>query len=341
MLARSPAVPRADIVLNRRARHLQGDTPLRHAILDAARAGGPHVHVHETTSLDELDALARDLAAREAPRVVLAGGDGTYMAGVTALARAYGDGPLPTLGFAPGGTVSTVARNWSTWGRTWGPGNHGAMARAAARIVTAASQSDAGSSLGPTTRRPTLRVTDARGASHVGFIFGTGLVASFFDVYEASPHKGYAGAARIVLRLFAGSFVAPFGTRAGSLARRVLTPTPCTVTIDGEAQAPRAFSLVAASVVRDLGLHMRLLYRAGEQHDRVHVVASALGPAALGPQMPRVLAGVALRGRDHVDTLARELLVTFPREGSYVLDGEVLRASDVRVTAGPVLTLLA
>ena len=332
-------MPCVDILLNRRARHLQSDTRVRRAItaaVDAARAAGANVRVHETTSLEELDRACEALAASDTAAVVLAGGDGSYMAGVTALARAFGDRPLPVLGFAPAGTVSTVARNWS-WGRaaerTWGGGT---MAHAAARIVRAAGR--IGAADVATASRPSLRVTDTRGGSHVGFIFGAGLVASFFDVYDASPHKGYAGAARIVLRIFASSFVA--ARPAGALARRILTPTACTLVVDGVAQTPHAFSLVAASVVKDLGLHMRLTYRAGEETDRFHAVASPLDAASLGPQMPRVLAGVPLRGDGHVDTLAGELVVEFPREGAYVLDGEVLRAPSVRVRSGPVLTLL-
>ena len=47
--------------------------------------------MHETRSLAELDVITRAIAARGADCVVLAGGDGSYMAGVTALYRASGD----------------------------------------------------------------------------------------------------------------------------------------------------------------------------------------------------------------------------------------------------------
>ena len=54
----------------------------------------------------------------------------------------------------------------------------------------------------PSTARPTLRVrgvTDSSASEErIGFIFGTGLVANFFDVYYAEGAGGYAGAARIV-----------------------------------------------------------------------------------------------------------------------------------------------
>ena len=116
---------------------------------------------------------------------------------------------------------------------------------------------------------------------------------------------------------------------------------PCTLTVDGALQQAHAYSLVVSSVVRDLGLSMRVLYRAGEDPQRVHLVASALGAKRLGPQMPLVLAGRALRGRDHVDTLAGSFRVTFTGDhDAYVLDGDMLRAPWVEVSAGPMLRIL-
>jgi diacylglycerol kinase family enzyme len=314
---------RVDVVVNRLARRLaeDGRGSLRDALVSAAN-GRAGVRVHETRSLEDLEAVARDVAARRPDRVVLAGGDGSYMAGVTALARAYGDAELPALALAPGGTVSTVARNW---------GMRGDARTAAAAVVAAALQPDARVAM-----RPTLHVTDAAGGDRTGFIFGAGLVASFFDVYYASPHQGYGGAARIVARVFAESFV------GGSYARRVLDPVAARLDVDGERAAPDAWSLVVASVVPDLGIGMRVTYRAGERLDAFHLVASALSPRALGPQMPRVLAGRRLRGAGHVDALAKDASLSFTSERSvYVLDGERIAAPAVRVRPGRPLRIVA
>ncbi len=322
-----------DLVLNRRARNLGDDSPIRRALLEAARDVG--VCVHETSTIDELSEAARVIAGRgesscgprrgEAAsvpsRVVLAGGDGSYMAGVTALVRAFGDSAIPPLAFAPGGTVGTTARNWSRT-KKWD-------AREADSIVRAAATNTSDG-----VPRPTLRVTDDRGGDRVGFIFGAGLVANFFDEYYAAPRQGYAGAARIVARIFAQSFV------GGDLARRVLEPVGAALTIDGDEATARAWSLVLASVVRDVGLHMRVTPHAGEALDAFHAVASPLGPRGLGPQMPLVLAGKKLLGRGHVDApRARDLTLRFTdsARAAYVLDGDVIHASEVRVRVGPVI----
>jgi diacylglycerol kinase family enzyme len=305
---------RVDVIVNRCAHHLVGDAGTRGSLLRAARG---RATVHETRSLEELAKVARELSERGTDAVLLAGGDGSYMAGTTALARAFGDA-LPRIGFAPGGTVSTVARNWGFRGREAAYG---------ARILQALSDGTA-----RVTRRPTLRVRDADGGDRVGFIFGAGLVASFFDAYYSGGTLGYGAAAGIVARVFAGSFY------GGALASKVLARTPAELAVDGALAAPRAFSLVAASVVRDLGLHMLVLYRAAERTDRFHLVASPLPARSLGPQLPRVLLGRRLRGDGHVDVLAAEAEVAFEGgRGAYVLDGDVFTTSRVRVSAGPVL----
>ncbi len=309
---------KVDVIVNRCAHRLVDDAGTRASLVRAARGVAT---IHETRSLDELAAVARTLAERGTDAVILAGGDGSYMAGTTALVHAFG-GALPPIGFAPGGTVSTVARNWGFRGRD------GAYASRVVRATAAGSAK--------VTPRPTLRVEDDDGGDRVGFILGAGLVANFFDAYYGEGHLGYAAAASIVARVFFGSFY------GGGLASRVLARTPATLVVDGESVAPRAFSLVAASVVLDLGLSMKVLYRAAERTDRFHVVASALPARALGPQLPRVLLGRRLRGEGHVDALATTIELIFGRgRGRYVLDGDAFSTSRVRVSAGPVLDYLS
>jgi diacylglycerol kinase family enzyme len=290
----------------------------RPALLDEARrAAEGRAGFFATRSLVELDEAARDVARRGSDLVALAGGDGTFMAGLTALARAFGEERLPAVALVPAGTVATVARNW---------GVRGDPARLL-RAVIAAPRALC------VTERPTLRVTAARAGGareeRLGFIFGTGLVAGFFDLYYADGARGLRGAAGIVARVFAGSFV------GGETARRVLEPLPCRLEVDGALLAPRAFSLVCAAVVRDLGLSMKVNHRAAEDFDRPHLVASALPPRALGPRAPLVLAGRPIGGAGHFDGLTTSFTVSFDGEGPYVLDGDALRAASVRVAAGP------
>ena len=309
-----------DVVINGNARRLAPHGALHRRLVAAAERCG--ARVHPTNTLDELEAVAHAIAARRTDGVVLAGGDGSHMAGVSALARAF-DRRLPPVGLAPGGTVCTVARNLGARGDAgaWGERLIAAACAGTARIEP----------------RTTLRVRDDARGDRVGFIFGAGLVARFFEVYDAAPRPGLPAAARIAARVFAGSFV---GSR---LARRILEPVPCTLWVDGESRSGRGWSLVLASVVRDVGLHLLATYRAGSDPQRFHVVASGLPPRALGPQMPRVLTGRPLRGEPRVDSLACSLRVRFDggAPGAYVLDGDLITAGEAHVETGPKLRLLS
>jgi diacylglycerol kinase (ATP) len=310
---------RIDLVVNTTARL----TRRRPSILgEIERLSRGLCEVHATRSLAELDEVAQTLAARGSDLVLLAGGDGSFMAGVSALARRFGEGRLPKIALLPGGTVATVARNF---------GMSGELTVLVQRVLDRRERLR-------TLRRPTLRVSATRGGvveERIGFIFGTGLVAKFFEVYYEGGAQGYAGAAKIVARIFAESFY------GGAYARRVLDPLPCTIEVEGRPLDARAWSLVCCSVVRDLGIHMVVNYRAAEDALRPHLVASALSSRELGPRAPLVLAGKPIGGRGHFDDLVRDFSVRFPGEsGPYVLDGDMLRAELVRVSAGPVLDVV-
>jgi hypothetical protein len=322
------AEKRVDVVVNATA-HLHRERP---ALAERMRrVAGARAEVHTTASVAELAATADRLAERGSDVVFLSGGDGSFMAGVTELARAFGRDRLPAIGLLPGGTVATVARNWGMRGDP-------------AELLERALAGDL-----ETTARPTLRVRAARpsGAEdRIGFIFGTGLVASFFELYYGDGARGNAAAARLVARIFVESFY------GGPIAKKVLTPLPCRLTVDGGLLGPSAWSLLCASVVKDLGIHMLVTYRAGDDPERIHLVASALSPRELGPRAPRVLAGKTIGGANHFDDLVRRFTVSFadaaptngaggePHEGPYVLDGDILRASEVEVAPGPMLRVI-
>lgn len=320
------------VIANRNALHLRQKGPLLETLRGARSRT---VDLHETHSLDELRAVVARIPSLRPRGVVFAGGDGTLMAGLTALARVYGADPLPDIAVAPGGTVCTVGRNFGVRGNYASYTHHllQRLARGTAvpHVTRVLSVRDlALGEEGPGREPPQAKL---------GFIFGFGLVSSFFELYYGSgPRLGLGAAARIVGRVFAESFF------AGPLARRVLSPQAAEVTTDGVRAPYPGYSLFVASVLKNLGLHMHLTYRAQTRHDRFHVVASALGPAALGPQLPRVLAGRALTG-DGLNTLAEHVAVRFTaRDGApggrgYILDGELFDAEHVEVSLGPEITL--
>ncbi|MCA9642504.1 MAG: hypothetical protein H6718_23700 [Polyangiaceae bacterium] len=311
------------LILNPNAARLRKDPALQQRLTELAH-GRARVFVTET--LAELSRVVQTLSRENVERLVLCGGDGTFMEGVSALARA-GRLAAPrarrrlALAFLPAGTVATVAQAFD---QPRDPVHGLELAlRTEAQFVA----------------RPSLSVTSSnRGEleERVGFIFGTGLVARFFKRYYLEGGQGLAAAARIVARTLAGSF------REDTYARSVLDPLPCRIAVDSGPLEADAFSLVLCSVIRDVGLGMQVCYRAGEDWERPHVVASSLGPRKLGPQVHRVLRGRPLKGRGGFDGLTSQLLLQFADgPGPWVLDGDLLEAERVQVQAGPSLWLLA
>jgi hypothetical protein len=307
---------RVAVVINPNASRLRRDSRL----VERSRSVAGKATVVVTRTTAELDEVAERLMGEGVRTVVLAGGDGSYMAGVTAFFRAAAGRPLPRFVLAPGGTVATVARNWG---------------QRAGLLSTVRSACAAPEDL-ETVRRPTLSVSEEGGAERIGFTVGTGLVARFFDKYYTSGAGGYGPALRIVVRIFAGSFV------GSAYARDVLTPMPARLIVDGRELSPKAWSLVVCSVLSDLGVRTRVTYRGGEDPERPHLVASPLPPRRLGPQWPRVVLGRRLHGDGNYDGLIEQFDVVFSDgPGAYVLDGDVLRAKAITVRAGPQIEVAA
>ena len=205
---------RVDLVVNRTARGHARDASLLDRM---TRVATGRCVIHDTRSLSELDEAVEAIASNDSRLVVFSGGDGTLMAGASSLAARLGD-RIPPIAPLSAGTAGTVARNWGVRGDP--------VSQLAALLD------------GPRrmTERPSLSVvsrTNGTTRRRVGFIFGTGLVASFFRLYEARGAPGYAGAARLVTRIFLESFV------GGPMARRVLDPLPCQLEVDGRACLPR------------------------------------------------------------------------------------------------------
>ncbi len=304
------------LIINRNANGLREGGPLLRALRDAAARST----VHETRSLDDLNAAVHAIERDGVRPVIFAGGDGTYSAGVTALWRHLGD-KLPPIGLAPCGTVCTVASNWGYAGD-------------AESYIQALFENAARTSPSTIARR-SLRV-DAEGETRIGFIVGGGLVSSFFEEYYASPPPlGLRRASEIVARLLAGT---PLGSE---LSKRVLTPIAASVDVDGQRSPLSQLSLFVASVVPNLGLHMLLTYRAGSHLHQpgFHVVVSADGPKKLAKQLPAVLAGKPLVGR-HIDQIARKVRVELLDRRGFILDGDHLDVASLEVSEGPRLHVL-
>jgi diacylglycerol kinase (ATP) len=246
--------------------------------------------------------------------VVLVGGDGSHMAGVSALGDSGGL-VAASVALASGGTVGTTARLWGSSGDAV---TDVARALEPRRVV----------------RRATLRVEDSEGRRHTGFIWGTGLVARFFVRYDAAG-GGVLPAASLMVRLVGGAAL------GSSLAREVLAPMPMRVRVDGRPVEGDAFSLAVSAVHPTVGLGVRVTYRAGQDPARVHLVASTATLGELARAFPRTLLGAPLGGHTY-DALAARAEIQFLEEpgDAYVMDGDTFLARSLTLGPGPALDVV-
>ncbi len=290
------------------------------------RAAGDDALVRRTDTFEALEAAVVELAAHKVDVIAACGGDGTHVATIGAMLRVYGQsaGATPPYLFLPGGTMNTVA------------GNLGARGAPEARLLAWRKQRQTGVPAKLTTH--TLVAVQGR---H-GFIFAAAMGARFLEAYYA----GFGGAGTAGLLGPGPLWAAALGLRTaasclvqGSWAQQLFGPLEAELVVDGEL-APGPFRLLVASSVVNVGLGMRVAWRAGEEPGRIHLVASGITPLGLGLQLGRVLRGRPLDGQPHVDRLMTRATLRFLEPTIYTLDGELYSAREVTVTAGPELRVV-
>jgi diacylglycerol kinase family enzyme len=297
------------VILNPNARGVKGDPGLRDRLARLLPPGTGEVYLTRTP--DELAEACAELAAREARLVATCGGDGTNLSVITALARAYGRDRLPTLALLRGGTVNTVAANL---------GVHGRPEALLARLVPLAREREI-----PSVGQDLIDVN-----GQLGFLFAAAMGARFLEAYYGGPISGPLWAGALATRTVASSAI------YGKLARWLFAPLPMELRLDGEPIAePAAPRLLVAGTIADVGIGMRVLWQAGRQPNRFHVVASGISTVAMARQLHRVRAGRPLAGAPHLDRLAQRLDLRFAGPESFTLDGELFREREVTITVGP------
>ena len=250
-------------------------------------------------------------------QVGILAGDGTHMRIMSALLKVRGSERLPMLISVPFGTVSTISRRWGAGMSPW-------------RVLS--------TWLGHVPmvlhRQPTLSITIDDREELCGCTVGTGLIAQFFEQYESIGGGGAGTAFRIAAQSFLSSLV------SSAYSRNIMKLLECRLAIDGKVIDPRQFSLIVSSVFKDVGLGIKVTYRAGRESDRVALVTSSLPAGKLGPQFWRVLTGKPLIDPQGTDCLSREWSLEFEERGPVIVDGDRFNVKSVRVRPGPTWSVL-
>lgn len=282
---------------------------------------GDDGEVADASTPEELDAAVARFRAAGVDLVAVNGGDGTGHFVVTALARAFGEAPLPRLLLLRGGAMNTVAR---------GHGVGGPPERILREVLVRRRH---GLPL-RTTPRDLLRVTADGGEPRFGFIFGTGAIVAFLEAYYATGHPSPLTAAALVARGVGSALVG--GRFAATLTRRA----PLRVTTDGDEWEDGAYLAVAAGSTPEAGFGFQAFHRCGEQPGFFHAVGVTGTVGQLARALPRLRRGAPWRRRVAQDEVARvlELEGDAPR---YTVDGDLYPArAAVRVETGPAVEIV-
>ena len=305
--------PRIVVIVNARARHVARSPGLADRL---RRIVGERGSVVVTQDAEDVPGALAEAGPLQECVVALCGGDGAGMFGLSALRALGGEATMPRVSLLPAGTVNTVARSLGVRG-----GPEAALRSLVRRL-------DAGLPL-RTHAHATLAANE-----QVGFIFGAGLVSSFFALYNDNAAAGRLWAAAQIGRIFVGSFV------GASFARRIMAPVPARLTVDGVPHPLDRVTLLLASTLVDVGLGLKVTYRAAESTGGFHIVGTDLPAGRLGPQLPRVLLGRPLQAARLLDAVAHEVVLELPPGASYLLDGELFRAESIRLRPGPRVLLV-
>lgn len=268
-----------------------------------------------TRDLDELDAAVVALREHGVTRVAVVGGDGTLSGVCTALHRHYDNSPLPTIVPLRGGTMNTIARSL---GATRG--------KPAERLARA--------------QRKELRLHECgtlNVADELGFLFSSGIMASYLSEYYASMWGSGPVAAAAVLARGAASVVA-----GGRLAARLEQRVAARVALDGACPGQAAdYLLIGAGTVAEVGLGFRPFARATADSEAFHAIGHTGSLSALLRGLPHLARGDGAAAGLTLDHLCHELRIEHESPLTYALDGELRQSMGPTVLrSGPRLRFL-
>ncbi len=298
MLGRVKAV----VLVNPNAGAMRGDPGLT---AEMRLVCGSQAEVHVSRDVAHLTAIANELAQRGIEHVGIVGGDGTASATVTALASAYGTRPLPSLSMLRGGTQNTIA------------GSLGGKRATTLRLL-AGMINELSAARPALMQRPCLRVGD-----RLGFLFGTGVMAGYLDVYNRSNggRPTPLTAAAVLVHAAASAMI------NGPKIQSILNETELQVQFEGGHYECANYVTVGASTVPHLGLGFRLFFRAFESQEHFHLIAVHGKRPAVAAELPRVFAGLGLSPKVARQTLSRRAQISSPKgDFLYFVDGDLYTA---------------
>jgi diacylglycerol kinase family enzyme len=296
-------VPGIGVVINPHAKGNRAGTGTREQRL--GEIVGAHGVVRVTPTLDAVEEVAREFAARDVDILAVCGGDGSDHCTLTAFHRVYGDRRLPLLLPLRAGTINYIADATS--------GRRGKPEQVLGRVVRDYRRGHTH----VTTERDVLRVS-ADGQSELGFLLSFGTTVNFLRAYYSLEEQGPWPATKLLGRMMAS---AVFGTH---ISRAVFQAIEADIECDGEALPFRRFTFFFAATVDQIALGFKPTYLALRKRGFFHVVGGPIHARRLVRRAVRIYRGFPTGEPDLYDSFGQRLAIRFARPTTIMLDGDIL-----------------
>lgn len=275
---------------------------------------GEKGEMHAPQDFEALEAAARRFCEHDIDIVCVNGGDGSLHRVITAMIRAYGERPLPRVALLRAGTMNTIASSL------------GVRQKASEFLAYVVDRYHAGEPM-PQVSAWAMDIDD--GAQY-GFLFGTGTVSTFLEVYYEVREPTPLRAAWLVVRAILSALF------RGPLVRRLFAPVPSDMVVDGARWPRDEWVTLAAGTVDDIGFGFRPFFEAPRHPGHIHAVGFACGPWHVIREIPRFYRGQRTRSEDILDGVCTEFTIRADAPIGYMVDGDFHRGgSELAVRVGP------
>ena len=269
--------------------------------------------LQQPADLDALAKTALEFRKRDIDILCINGGDGTIHSALTAMARAYGDKPLPKVALLRAGTMNTIAHGLKIGGR---PGD--VLEYVVSRYHTERPMA--------TSRRWLLRIDD----NQYGFLFGVGIIATYLEAYYEGSEPSPMKAAWILVRAAASALV------GGSFIRRLLSPFRGRSVVNQREWTAEEFVAIGVGTVDDIGLGFRPFFRSISHPGQMHVVGFIESPIGVVRSLHRMFFAKPYTDPRVLDDVATELVLRAAEPIGYMIDGDFHRGGQtVTLSIGP------
>ena len=275
----------------------------------------------ETSSIDEIDDVAKAFLDREIDILGIGGGDGSNHYTLTTFIKTYGERPLPRVAFLCGGTHNAHAYSIGVKGKPE------KLLEKIMRKYHTKERFDV-------TRRKVLWVDDGRDV-HYGFSMATGFMYRFYRQLHIQQDDSQLKVA--------GRIAAWFGSwlTHGKMIREVFRLEPGKITVNGESLPWEVNNGVSCSTMEKLGLGFTPYPRANETLKTFQTGAFKIKPRTFARIMWTFKGGGIPVHPDHFNDITDHVVLEAERPISYVFDGEIYHGGNrLEIRTGPPVDIL-